>query len=813
MLKGICKRLARLFVLILIFTVSIISIASAQILDILAQKENLPPKLESVLADLYKENQKGEVHSQNFVKQRDLVIQDDNKITVFVVFKNRESIDSATLRTLGVEVIKSAGNVVKVRMPINKLADVTESVKDISFIQFPDKLQLDVISEGVGITNASLYHSVGNLGTDVKVAIIDGGFAGLASAISAGELPDTVIKIDCTGLQCITSNFPSETEPHGTAVAEIIHDMAPNAQLYLIKIEDTLDLVDAKNHCIANGIKIINLSAGWFNQNFYDGMCYNSNPVCTAENAYENGILWVNSAGNYAQKHYEAVFRDTDSNRFHNITSDNELIRLYAKAGEPIRVFLAWNAWPTTNQDYDLFLVDDSFNLLSASLTSQNGTQPPTEGIIYVAPYTGTYFIAIGKYSASSNHQFEIYSAHHPLNPSVASSSLTSPADAKNVLTVGAINYSKWAIGPQEPFSSQGPSNSWLSKPDIMGPDGVSTHTYGTNNFYGTSSAAPHVAGAAALLLSSNPSYSVAQVWSSLINSAIDMGESGVDNVYGFGRLNLQTEFIGTIGTSSTITGSGFGTTKPKVYVEYEKKPGLFTKVYAKVTAWNDSSVTSIWINKLPPSAYNLFVQPNIEGVAPIRIGLFSIMNPIIDEVEPKSGLSKDIITIQGRFFTTKKPNIYLENVITYKRKSCKVVNYTMNPENGLSSVQFMVPGNLDSGKYYLDLKNIIGAAWDNFVYAPRDTTPPTVPILTALSASSSRVDLTWTASTDDIEVAGYKIYDLSGSFLGSVAGTWTYFDNLNPNTQYCYTITAYDQAGNESGYSNPSCAKTMGAF
>jgi hypothetical protein len=812
MLKGICKRLARLFVLILIFTVSIISIASAQILDILAQKENLHPKLESVLADLYKENQKGEVHSQNFVKQRDLVIEDDNKMTVFIVFKNRESIDIATLRTLGLEVIKSADNVVKVRMPINNLAVVAESVKGISFIQLPNQPHLDVVSEGVGITNASLYHSAGSLGTDVKVAIVDLGFAGLASAISVGELPDTVMKIDCTGSNCVTSDFLNETEPHGTAVAEIIHDMAPGAQLYLLKVADELDLVDAKNYCIANGIKIINHSVGWFNTNFYDGMCYNSNPVCTAENAYENGILWVNSAGNYAQKHYEAVFRDTDSDGFHNITEDNELIRLYAKAGEPIRVFLTWNAWPTTNQDYDLFLVDDSFNLLSASRASQNGTQPPTEGIIYIAPYTGTYFIAIGKYSASSNHQFEIYSSH-PLSPSVASSSLASPADAKHVLTVGAINYSNWATGPQEPFSSQGPSNNWLSKPDIVGPDGVSTYTYGTNEFSGTSAAAPHVAGAAALLLSSNPSYSVAQIWSSLMDSAIDMGENGVDNVYGFGRLNLQTQFVGTIGTSFTITGAGFGTTKPKVYVDYEKKPGLYAKVYAKVTAWNDSSITSIWTNKLPPGAYNLFVQPNIEGVGPIRIGLFSIMNPIIDEVTPKSGLSKDIITIQGRFFTTKKPNIYLENVITYKRKSCKVVSYTMNPENGLSSAQFMVPSSLDSGKYYLDLKNIIGDAWDKFVYAPRDTTPPTVPILTAVSASPSRIDLTWTAATDDIGVAGYKIYKLSGSFLGSVAGTWTYFDNLNPNTQYCYTITAYDEAGNESGYSNPACAKTMGAF
>lgn len=784
--------------------------ANAQSLKINAEKQAVYPKLESALADLHKESQKGEIHLQNFLKQRDLVIEDYNKITVFVVFKDEQSVDLNALRGQGGEIIKFAENVVKVKLPISVLPDLPKSVKNIYFVRLPDRPLPDIVSEGAGITNAPLYHSGGSLGTDVKVAIIDLGFAGLASAISEGELPNTVTKIDCTGFNCVASDFSNETEPHGTAVAEIIHDMAPNALLYLIKIEDPLDLVDAKNYCLANGIKIINHSVGWFNTNFYDGMCYNSNPVCTAENAYENGILWVNSAGNHAQRHYEAVFRDTDYDGFHNITSDNELIRLYAEAGEIIRVYLTWNDWPTTNQDYDLFLFDDSFNELSASLTVQNGTQEPTETIAYLAPYTGNYYIKIEKYSASSNHQFELYSSH-PLNPSVAFSSLASPADAKQVLTVGAINYTKWTTGPLEPFSSQGPSNNWLPKPDIMGPDGVSTYTYGTNEFLGTSAAAPHVAGAAALLWSSNPNFSVEQIRSSLINSAIDMGDNGPDNVYGLGRLNLQTQFTGTIGTSFTILGSGFGTKKPKVYVEYEKKPGIYAKSYAKVTDWSDSSVSSTWINKLPPGAYSLFVQPNIKGIAPTRIGLFTIMNPIIDEVIPKSGLSNDMVTIRGRFFTTKKPNVYLQNVTTYKRTGCKVISYAMNAENGLSTVQFMVPGSLDSGKYHLNLKNIIGDAWNKFLFGPRDTTPPSVPILTAVSASPSRVDLTWTASIDDIGVAGYKVYNLYGTFLGSVGGTWTYFDNLKPNTWNCYTITAYDEAGNESGYSNPACAKTMG--
>ena len=85
--------------------------------------------------------------------------------------------------------------------------------------------------------------------------------------------------------------------------------MAPGAQLYLMKVGDNLDLMDAKDYCIANGIKIINHSVGWYISNFYDGTCYFDNAVCAANHAYKNGILWANGAGNDARSHYQATFK------------------------------------------------------------------------------------------------------------------------------------------------------------------------------------------------------------------------------------------------------------------------------------------------------------------------------------------------------------------------------------------------------------------------------------------------------------------------------------------------------------------------
>jgi hypothetical protein len=91
----------------------------------------------------------------------------------------------------------------------------------------------------------------------------------------------------------------------------------------------------------------------------------------------------------------------------------------------------------------------------------------------------------------------------------------------------------------------------------------------------------------------------------------------------------------------------------------------------------------------------------------------------------------------------------------------------------------------------------------------PADGTPPSAPAnLTAAAASRSQINLAWDASTDNLGVAGYFIYR-DGSQVGS-ATTRSYIDKgLKGNTTYCYFVTAYDAAGNESATSNQACATT----
>ena len=91
------------------------------------------------------------------------------------------------------------------------------------------------------------------------------------------------------------------------------------------------------------------------------------------------------------------------------------------------------------------------------------------------------------------------------------------------------------------------------------------------------------------------------------------------------------------------------------------------------------------------------------------------------------------------------------------------------------------------------------------------DTTPPSIPTgLSATAVSSSQINLSWTASTDNVGVTGYKIFDYYGTYLKTVNSTSVSFTGLSPNTNYCFTVSAYDAAGNESGKSSQVCSTTL---
>ncbi|GKU78886.1 lytic polysaccharide monooxygenase [Paenibacillus sp. L3-i20] len=91
-------------------------------------------------------------------------------------------------------------------------------------------------------------------------------------------------------------------------------------------------------------------------------------------------------------------------------------------------------------------------------------------------------------------------------------------------------------------------------------------------------------------------------------------------------------------------------------------------------------------------------------------------------------------------------------------------------------------------------------------VQVPVDTTPPTNPsgLHVMGTAGSYSLTLMWNASTDNVGIAGYRIYS-GNSVIATVTGTATekLLTGLSPNTQYTFTVRAFDPSLNESGNSN----------
>lgn len=529
------------------------------------------PRLQTVLQELAQKAQAHPMAVQAFAKGKNIPVS-DNLVTVIVeqVSGHVSAISQAAVVALGGQIEASSESLMRVRVPVAKLEALADQVAGVAYIRLPYRPRaLTVTSQGVALTGASAFHTAGYEGQGVKIAVIDMGFNGLTASENAGELPNVVYTHDYTSDGDVEIGIN-----HGTAVAEIVSDMAPQASLYLLKISDEVDLQNATSYCIANGIRIISHSLGWYDTNYYDGT---GAVADAANNARDNGILWVNAAGNEAENgHWQGAFVDSDSDGYLNFGPGVNEDTIYATEGDTVRIYMTWDDWPTSDQDYDLYLCDSSGTAVASSDDYQGGSQAPVEEITYDVPATGNYQIKIYDFSAPELPNIEFFAftgsgASLDLQYGMPQSSIVAPANSAKVVAVGAIYQGNWATGPQETYSSQGPSNTSkyaasIVKPDICGPDGVSNYTWGS--FYGTSAATPHIAGAAALLLCQDPTMTVDELQAELEATAIDMGVAGKDNVYGSGRLNLvlsagtsavfRVEKIGNVYADGSYYGSGF---------------------------------------------------------------------------------------------------------------------------------------------------------------------------------------------------------------------------------------------------------------
>jgi subtilisin family serine protease len=202
------------------------------------------------------------------------------------------------------------------------------------------------------------------------------------------------------------------------------------------------------------------------------------------------------------------------------------------------------------NQDYRLLLLrlnGSSFEIVSSSNNPQTGLpgQRPTERITYITGgVAAVYGVAIQRVNGNRNVHLHLLTPNRELDRRVPAMSLGNLADVAAVFTVAAVDAD--APFPREAYSSEGPTNGpggapsgGFLKPDIAAFANVSTASYGTRGFNGTSAAAPHVAGAAAIVLNAYPTALPGEIQDYLQTNAINQGLPGPDPQFGFGRLRL----------------------------------------------------------------------------------------------------------------------------------------------------------------------------------------------------------------------------------------------------------------------------------
>ncbi len=453
----------------------------------------------------------------------------------------------AAVIKVGGEVQIRSGDHIQALVPLRAIMDLLNQ-GTIARLQPPARLAPNrVLTEGIALIDASSWHSRGFTGSNVKIGIIDS-FADWET-LKGIELPQNTIFRDFT-----TPRPPSVCDDplsrrHGVAVAEIVHDVAPAAQLYFAQVNTEVEFAKAVQWLAEQGVQVINLSAG-FIASPPAGARLNGYRDLVGESvdwAAQQGILWVNSAGNNARSHWMGTFSDADADGWLDFQPGTYINAAYLPGGVGcVAVTLFWDdPWGGSCNDYDLYAAYfDPFGeiQLVTSNAPQNcsASSIPLEVLDLSEPVpslNNTLYIAIKKSPTAQPRRLGLTIWGGRLEFFRPEGSLVAPADRATALAVGAVRVTNPI--QLEPFSSQGPSWDGRLKPDLVAPDGVSTVTYGVHGFYGTSASAPHVAGAAALVLQAHPDWTAQQVRQFLEGRAIDLGPLGKDNSFGAGRLNL----------------------------------------------------------------------------------------------------------------------------------------------------------------------------------------------------------------------------------------------------------------------------------
>ena len=526
------------------------------------------PNMDSNLNHIVQQVETGQFTARAAAANAHLHQEEAVAVTIYVVEGYIDTIveflkdNGASPRNIGSDYIEAYA-------PVSLLPEASEQegVISIRTIVSGQPAQGTVIRESVSVHGVTAWHNAGYKGQGIKIGVIDlgdiggGGFADF-SALMGSELPAMVEARCYTNIGQFSFNRAEcETghEAHGTAVTEAVFDIAPDATFYIANPITSGDLATAVDWMIEHDVDVINHSVGWLWDGPGDGTSpYTDRPLRTVNTAVDGGAVWVNAAGNSATQTWFGNFSDTDGDGFHNFSGEIECNELEVESlFSSIKAQLRWNdSWGGATRDVDLQLYEvlssgELERVVSLFLIGGEDYQTggsghvPFEFLEYFLVPSGTYCLAARSITGAVPNwvQLQILSEQDLLNHT-SRGSIGNPAESANagLLAVGAAHVGDTST--IEGFSSQGPTPDDRIKPDLVGAGGVHSTTYG-EAFYGTSQAAPHVSGLAALVKQRFPTYTPQQIANYLKNHASARG-TVPNNTWGYGFSRLLASDVAT---------------------------------------------------------------------------------------------------------------------------------------------------------------------------------------------------------------------------------------------------------------------------
>jgi len=398
--------------------------------------------------------------------------------------------------------------------------------------------------EALDALDVQPWHDAGWTGQGVKIAVFDLGWYPLSSwldELGDVETHDCHAHERCTPpLDDLRPRFDYEVNVHGIACAETIRDIAPDAEIHLVRANGLTTFENAAAWAVRERIDFVSLSLSFFNNSFYDG----TGPVSrVVEDLAAGGVLLVTSSGNYATEHYTGDFQDRDGDDLHDFPS-GELLWVQWDKGRR-KASLTWDQFTRCGDtDLDLYVYDEEGDLLGRSERTQDPDADrcsPVEKVGVDVKERGLYGIAVRRAAGDPVVPFDLYARGGDVVDGDPTRTVVDPGAHPLAFAVGAVRAVGYLENRVETFSSQGPSLGGTPKPELVAPDGITTAVYGPTGFYGTSAAARGGVGALALIASRYPDLSPVEVGRRAQAWALsdDATWEAPDNELGAGKLRL----------------------------------------------------------------------------------------------------------------------------------------------------------------------------------------------------------------------------------------------------------------------------------